>query len=501
MKKGKKIVSNIFYYFLDFLVVTIFGYLFWIITGNLLNKYQYGILFTIVSLFYILFSITTLGLNEALIKFIPEFLKKKKLGEVKSIINFSVKVTLSFSAIISIFIYLFSDYISLLFYNSVELSLSLKAFTLILFTGSIMTIFKSILQGFQKFKEMFLADFIGQFIKILTAVVLILIGFQIIGGIFSWFFWFLSIMIIALFFIRSIKMKKAEQFNKRLFLRFGLLSVFSLLSFYLIIQGGIIVLSLLSSFESVSLLGVAYIFGQLITALPSVITTSIFPSLSELWVREKRKFNRLVSISIKSIFLTVLPFTIFLIFFSENIISLLYPESFLIASFLFPGMLSASFLLGLSTLLLITLYSAHKPQQRMFILFLGMVVNVTLLFILIPFFDAQGAVLAYLISQLIILGLSLFFVNKIVKFRFSKRNTLIILVNIILFLMLYFISLIPYPLLFIILIIFTIFFYIFLLFLFKVFSKKDLLLLDYIPNKFGFKKVKNIIIKLVNFFD
>lgn len=76
MFDSKKMVSSLFYFFLDFTTITIFGYLFWIIMGKFLLPEQYGLLATIIALFTVFVNISTLGMQEALPKFIPEYLAK-----------------------------------------------------------------------------------------------------------------------------------------------------------------------------------------------------------------------------------------------------------------------------------------------------------------------------------------------------------------------------------------------------------------------------------------
>ena len=99
MSDGKKMVSNVFYYFLDFATMTFFGYLFWIIMGKMLEPTQYGILWTALSIFQILSIVLTFGFYESLPKFISEFKIKKQMKKVKSLIFFASNIVFYFSFI------------------------------------------------------------------------------------------------------------------------------------------------------------------------------------------------------------------------------------------------------------------------------------------------------------------------------------------------------------------------------------------------------------------
>jgi O-antigen/teichoic acid export membrane protein len=496
----KKIVSNVFYYFLDVFTLTVLGYIFWILIGRLLTREEYGILFTIISFSTILTLITTLGFQEALPKFIPELLKKGKKGGVRSMVKFSIKTIIITSLIISFLIFYFSEFVALSLYNSEALIFPLKLSSVLVFAFTISATLKSILQGFQKFKIMFVTDTFSGVIKILSALILVLIGFKVLGGVFAWVLFYLSTLTLYFFFIHRIKLGKKNGFNKRVFLKFCSLSFFSSISNYFVMQGGIIILSFLSSFESVGLLSVAYLFGMLTLFVPSIISGAIFPSFSELLVRGKKKVERLLTISVKIIVILVLPFVIFLSVFSKFFIELFFSSKFLEASFLFPSYLFAFFLMGISSLFLLLLYSAYKPRTRLLILSLGMLLNILLCFLLIPYYDVYGAVLAFLTTQIFIFTSSTFFVNKILPLRFSKRSTLLI-PNSIIFLLILLLSYLADNILIKLFIIFSAFScYFILLFKLKIINKKDLLILNYFPNKFGMKKFKNMIRTLVYFF-
>ncbi|MFQ6020439.1 MAG: oligosaccharide flippase family protein [Candidatus Aenigmatarchaeota archaeon] len=502
MKLQRKIISNVFYYFLDIVTLSIFGYIFWILMGKMLVPEQYGILLTVVSLFYVFVSITTLGFHEALPKFISELVKKNKLSQIRSMITYSIKFVTITSLLLSVAIFFLSENTSLILYGSEKMIIPLQFLSILLFSGVLAYISKSILQGFQNFKKLFLADLTGNILKIIIAFVLVFIGLGVIGGIISLVVWFISVVIVSIIVIIKIfksKLKKIN-FDKKKFFKFSLLSVVSLSSLLLIQQGGIIILGFLSTLESVAFLGVAFLVGQIVILIPIVIMGSLFPTFSSFWVKEKNKFTKLLSISIKVIVLTVLPLVILFTMLSDWIVKILYTTEYLPASFLFPGFLFGSFLLGINLLILIALYSANKPNLRALTLFIGMIINISLCFILIPTFGAQGAVFAFLTSQIFTLVFSLLFISKLIQLKFSRRSVLIIPVNIIFLILLFFIKLTEILVLKVLVILFSIMIYIILLFALKIINRNDLDILNYFPDKLGFEAFKRVVKRMINFF-
>ena len=146
----KKVASNAMYYLLDFSIITIVGYILWIILAKFLVPEQYGIVFTVVSLFSVLSIITTFGMQESLPKLIPEF---KKSGAASSMIFFAIKSAAIFSFAVSFLIYFFAEQLSTIFYGSMQMVLPLQFLAFVLFFGSMFFVLKAVLHGLQRFRD------------------------------------------------------------------------------------------------------------------------------------------------------------------------------------------------------------------------------------------------------------------------------------------------------------------------------------------------------------
>lgn len=482
---AKKIASNVMYFSLHWFALTILGYLFYIILGKMLIPEQYGILFTVTSSFYIFSVFTGVGFVEALPKIVPELLKANKMQEARSLISFSIKFVFIFSLVISSLLFLFSNNISSLLYHSQQMSVPIKLLSVVLFSGTIMLVLKSILQGMQRFKEIFYGDLLGNTLKIVLAIVLVLSGLGAAGGIISWAAWFVITSLAFLFVILRIGPYTKKEFNKKRLFKYGILSTLSLFSIYFIQQGGILLLGIFSTLEESAFFATAFVFGQFLMFVPGILLGAIFPSLSEFWESNKGLVNTLLSKSIKASLILTLPATVLFIAFSEFLIKLFYNAEYLVASSLFPGYLFGSFLFGLNLLLLITLYSARKPHIRASILLLAALLNFILSLIMIPMFGMQGAVMAFLTAQIVIFGLSLYFVNRIMDLVFSKRNLLFIPVFTIFSLIILSVNYTESVAMKILLVAIAILSYIILLFKLKIINNDDILLLQHFPSMFG----------------
>ena len=122
-------------------------------------------------------------------------------------------------------------------------------------------------------------------------------------------------------------------------------------------------------------------------------------------------------------------------------------------------------------------------------------------FILIPQFSSQGAAIAYFVTNILVYVLLLLEVDRTIKIYFSKRSLAIIFPVIAMLIILYSTQFFENPLIINSLTALSLVFYALLLLVFKVVNREDLIILDYVPDKFGLKELKKIIIKTIELFE
>ncbi|MEM2974213.1 MAG: oligosaccharide flippase family protein [Candidatus Micrarchaeia archaeon] len=490
---GRKIVSNLFYYFLDYMTITLAGYIFWIAMGKMLIPQQYGILTTVIALWYIVGNVASLGMFEVLPRLVSEEMKRTAVAS--GIINFSIKASLALSIMFAAVLFFLASQLSRIFYGSEVMTLPIQFLSLIVLTGTPAIIIKGSLQGLQRFKAMFFSDLFGSVIRIAAAIILVLIGMQALGGVAAWSIFFAIVAMAC--FIQLPRGMPLATFDIRKLLKYSSSSTIFLLSTYFLLQGGVLVLGVLGNMADVGLLGVAVIVGQILLFLSYVITYAILPSLSEMWIREKGRFMRLLSISIKIVLFVTLPFMIIFIVAANWLIRFLYTEAYLAAGSLFPAFMLGTFFFGISNVLLIALYAAGHPRRRTLVVFGSMLFNILLCFKLIPHYGVLGVAYAYLMAQTFLLIASLILLRNIVTLEFSRRSVFIIPILLIFGTIIYFATL---PVLFVLkaIIGFLAFVvYSVLVFRLRILSSDDVAIFDYIPNKFIAATMKKMIKSIV----
>jgi O-antigen/teichoic acid export membrane protein len=181
---GTKLISNTVYLFLDWLILSLFSFIFWMVLGKTLNPSDVGIVSTSINLTIFISGFSTLGITTALNKLIPEVEKKQGLKGVYSLFRLSFKPLLISFITTSLILLLFSNQISSF------VKIPYYVFLICIFSTVIAPtydILGSVLYGLQKMRKFFITDFILIFLRVLFAILLIFLGLSFNGPIIAFF--------------------------------------------------------------------------------------------------------------------------------------------------------------------------------------------------------------------------------------------------------------------------------------------------------------------------
>ncbi len=422
--KGK-LVSNSIYLFLDWITISFFSFLFWSILAKNLSTTQYGYVTTATNFIIIVSVLSILGINSALFKLIPEFVKKRKNKSVNSHIVFSFKILSIPILIASSLTFIFSNQISQFLHLPYNLILiTIPSF--IFYTLS--NFFSSILYGFQKMKKYFFSDVIGVFIKFLITTFFLYIGFKyyfspMIGFVIS------SIIVLILRFDLNY-FKNAETLppDNKLF-HYAFPAFITAMTSVILGYGNYIILSVLKTPEITGVFAVAFTLSGLIGVIPSLLTTALFPIISGLSISKgtKNKQGYLLALVLRYSLFLILPISIIFLIFSKHAVLLFSSSEYLSAVTYFPILVPAAVLIGLSTIFHVTLYAIGKPKVQR-----NTIVLTTILFLLISipltsYFSAWGLSIGYLASMALLFILNFIFIRKYLKPKFFVKDILKVL--------------------------------------------------------------------------
>jgi O-antigen/teichoic acid export membrane protein len=498
MGLGRKLISNSFYLFLQWIVTTIIGFIFWLIAGKLLLPAQYGIVSTSFNLASILSGISTLGLGAAIWKLIPEYLVKKQEGKIISLIRFSFKVIIVTNLII-LFVFLTAT-------NLISSTTNLPAQAVIL-TGLMIFLLSlsgqagTVMYGFQHMKKFLLTDLWGELVRDVSAAVLLFFGFSYIGPILGFIFYFLVTAVLR--FLKIPLKGKQERINEKLIMmHYALPALIGLISSTLFLSGQYVLLSALQNTKETGIYSVTTLITTPIVVMSTTLTSALLPITSGLSVNHstKKQRSRLVELVFRYTLFLSLPIALFLIVFSKQVILIFSRPEYLPASQLFPILAISSLIYGLGNLFLSNLYAIGKTKTNR-----NITIAISMIFFfsaipLIKLFSSFGLAVSYSITAVTLCLISYIYIRRYVKIKLSWLDSFrLVVAGLVSLFIVYFLSTITEGLIIdIILVVLGGIVYLLLLVPLRFYKEEDVRLLNMVSERFPrFKRYINFLIKFM----
>ena len=498
MKVRKKLISNATYLFLNWFFINFFGLVYWLVAAKILVPGEYGIVSTAFGLASLLSGITSLGLNPALSKLIPEYLARNRKNQISQLIKNSLKVL--FCANLLTVLFLVIIFPILITYLKLSLEVILLSLTF-LFVLSFNSIFSAIVYGLQKMRKFMLANFFGRLVKLIVAIPLIYLGFSYFGALLGILFGVLTTKIIFIStFLSSINLKLKAKINfRKIFKVYALPAFIASLALTLFSNSQYILLTLIKNPEITGIFTLAMVLTSLISSFPRILSSALFPVISYLSAfKEKIKQAHLTNLVLRYSILSSLPFVFLFIIFSKQLVLIISTEKYLEATTLFPLLTFAALINGIGNIFLSNLYAIGKTKINRNIVLLT---SFSFLIFAIPltfYFSAFGMSLAYLISTIFLLLPAYIYAKKFIPIKIPFKSFVKCVISaVISFSLLFFGVRIVTGIFDYLLGILACLLYVIILFPLKFFIKEDVEILEVFASKISF--LKKIIPKIERF--
>jgi len=366
-------------------------------------------------------TISLLGLNNGVLRYVPHYMALSKSEIAKKIIFFSLAVTFTVGLIFSIILFLFSQEISISIFHNYELVPILKVIAIIIPFYVINNIFFFAFRAFKQIKyEVYLKNIFENVNKlILTFLVIYVMGKGILGVSVAYVIPIFLTTIISFYILKKIipkKTKSFEIFSKKEFLFYSIPLLFSTFLIMLLSWTDTLMLGYFTSPSEVGIYNTALPTAQLLYVMPYAISVLFIPLLSEHFAKEKKEsFKEIYKISSKWILLTnIFIFSLFILF-SKEILGYLFGQEYIIGSTMFI-IISAGFFINYT---LINSEEILKVIKKTKVLFwnsaIVAIINVFLNLLLIPQYGGIGAAIAtsfsFLLMVLMIVTESIYFLK------------------------------------------------------------------------------------------
>lgn len=404
----------------------VLGYIYQVSMGWFLGPAGYGILGVSLAIMNILALFSELGIPVAVTKYVSEYEAKKEWKNVSGVIQSGIKFTaylgIATAVIFAFFIPILSDY-----FKNQEYLFTLSVVAATIPVISILATYRGALQGFQLIKEYSMLSIAEAVVRVVIAIVLVYIGFYVLGAILAFAICILITVSLAFFFLRKISLEKNATFPIKKSLLFAIPVTIASAALLILTNTDIICIKLLTPKLLSDTLAGYYNAAAIIARIPVYIVSPLLivllPAVSSVYaIDDQNKLKLYTEIAFRYVILLVIPMCVGLIVLSKDLISLLYPRAFLygapaLAVLAFGSIFSALFSIA-STLII----GIGKPQLTMRILALAAIINIPLNIILVSKFSIIGAAFATTISCLFAAVLTLFYIARVIQVEFGIRS-------------------------------------------------------------------------------
>ena len=418
MSKISEAVKNSYFVLLFSVIGIIIGYLLRIFLSRSLSLENFGLFYAVSAFMGVFILIRYIGLNQAVAKYIPEFLIRDEKNKVKTLVILVIVVQTITIMIFTGLVFIFKDAITASLFKTDTAGTVLILMTLSFLPSMFFVLFQSAFQGYQKMKTYALIEPVRISLTFLLSIAFIGSGASGVA-----FAYLLAAVLTTCIFVYSFyklgitraKTEFSHKFTKFIF-KFSTPVFVSSIAIVLINYTDTLVITFYKSLSDVALYQVALPTSQLLLVFSNAMIAVALPLISGLYAHNKTEE---IGKSLKAMnFLLVLlmmPFVIILFSFPEAVIRILFGDSFLGATLalqiLSIGMICYSMFAVFQT----TLDGIGKPLLNTKIMFLMAGINLLLNIILVPIFGIIGSAIAFFVSFAVGALVGYMYVNRYIK--------------------------------------------------------------------------------------
>ena len=398
----------------------------------------YGTLSLGIAFYGILSTISLMGLNQGVLRYVAYYKAKNQMQEINNVIKSSIKISLIPSIIISLALFLLSDYISITLFNNDQLGIVLKIISLAIPIDNVKNILISATKGFQTIKyEIYSKNLVETISKIIIAIILIQLGFGLIGATIAYIAALFFSLITIYYLIRKnipeiLKNNKPIKFNKQLLNYSWQLLAYGILIMIMGWTDTFMIGYLTKEATSVGIYNAALPIAQLMYIVPYALIILLVPILTETYInKDKENFKSIYQTTNKWILYINSLLLIGMLIFPREIINLLFGDSYVggavaMTTLAFGYYLSFSIKTAESIIL-----TLKKTRLILLSSIIVIIINVILNLYLIPLYHINGAAIATAISYTLLGLLGGIWAYKLTKINPFKKSYIKIIISMI----------------------------------------------------------------------
>ncbi len=428
------VVKGTIIIFAMLLLSGLLGYATRLFLASNLSLAEYGMFYAALSFASFFIIIIGLGLNSALTKFVSEFLVNKKYSKIKTVSIIVILTQIFVSVVVVIFMTIFADQISLIFFKTLQVSDIIKILFIYLFLSTPFYFLKNYLQGHNDMKNLAFISFVYPIVTF--AYILFAFYFSSGSVLTAAHAYTAGVFVAVLFGIFVVAKKYGHVFKGRIVSGIEKkklsrdLFLFAVPVFIIGIANTAITyvdtlaITYFRTLEEVAFYQAALPTAFILTYLSSSLTTVLYPTVSDLWTRKKYQYTAdAISSIVKFTLILMVPIVLVFLAFPEIVLTILFGSSYIPAAPALQILSIGVLMFSLGMLLTITLQGIGRPDINAKLIGFSAIVNLVLNLVMVPGFGIIGAATASAISYFCYISLAHYFTKR----EFSKKNTKFIL--------------------------------------------------------------------------
>jgi len=412
---SKIAVKNSSYNLAHGLILKFGGLIFTILIARLLLPELFGIYALALSIVTIFLTFTNLGVNETFLRYVSDALGKKDKNKARGYLRYLLKIKTVFLVLVILIILLFSKFLSYDIYNKPLLFYPLIFSCLFIIAESFKNFIGQLFLATKNLKPLPLLGLLHQTAKIsfsILAILILSLEFKVVGlflalALAGFIHLFLYILVLYKK-DKTLFIGKKESIDKKTINNY--LKFMGIASLSLVFFGSVDIL-MLGKFVEASYLGYYRAALSLIITIASLFSLSgiLLPIFTQI---HKKRFERGFQKTFRYLMIIAIPAIVGILFIGKYLIFAVYGKEYLLAV---SSLYSLSILI--ITMPLITLYTTifqSKEKSKIIAksVFVALIINVFLNYILIKYFlqfsqeyAIIGAGISTVVSRVFLLGI------------------------------------------------------------------------------------------------
>lgn len=174
----------------------------------------------------------------------------------------------------------------------------------------------------------------------------------------------------------------------------------------------VVMLSMMQGDASVGIYSAAYKLSEPLSFIPAALMISLFPIMAASFKTSEERLVKSYRFAIRYILIIILPIAISITIIADKIVFLIYGAEFVSSAAVLQILIWALVFTSTNSVLLNLLVSVDKQKLYAVSIAICAIVNVVFNFILIPMWSYNGAAIATVATNIVLFGVSFYFVSK-----------------------------------------------------------------------------------------